>query len=60
MRVSPAGIDLVKSFESLRLEAYGCPAGDAHHRGSGSGVAGGAALAGLTRRRQAERKPLLR
>ncbi|HMD71002.1 MAG TPA: lysozyme [Bryobacteraceae bacterium] len=27
MRISPAGIDLIKSFESLRLEAYRCPAG---------------------------------
>jgi lysozyme len=27
MRVSPAGIDLIKGFESLRLEAYRCPAG---------------------------------
>jgi lysozyme len=27
MNVSPAGIDLIKSFESLQLEAYRCPAG---------------------------------
>lgn len=27
MRTGQAGIDLVKSFESLRLEAYKCPAG---------------------------------
>jgi lysozyme len=27
MRISPAGIDLIKGFESLRLEAYRCPAG---------------------------------
>jgi len=27
MRISPAGIDLIRSFESLRLEAYRCPAG---------------------------------
>jgi lysozyme len=27
MRVSPAGIDLIKAFESLRLDAYRCPAG---------------------------------
>jgi lysozyme len=27
MTCSPAGIDLIKQFESLRLEAYRCPAG---------------------------------
>lgn len=27
MRCSPAGIDLIKQFESLRLDAYLCPAG---------------------------------
>ena len=27
MRVSSAGIDLIRGFESLRLEAYRCPAG---------------------------------
>lgn len=27
MRISPNGINLIKSFESLRLEAYRCPAG---------------------------------
>ena len=27
MKISPAGIDLIKGFESLRLEAYRCPAG---------------------------------
>ena len=27
MTISPAGIDLIKRFESLRLEAYLCPAG---------------------------------
>ncbi len=27
MKVSPAGINLIKRFESLRLEAYLCPAG---------------------------------
>ncbi len=27
MQISQAGIDLIKSFESLRLEAYLCPAG---------------------------------
>ena len=27
MNASPAGIDLIKGFESLQLEAYRCPAG---------------------------------
>jgi lysozyme len=27
MRISSAGIDLIEGFESLRLEAYRCPAG---------------------------------
>jgi lysozyme len=27
MQVSPAGLDLIKRFESLRLKAYYCPAG---------------------------------
>ena len=27
MTISPAGIDLIMGFESLRLEAYRCPAG---------------------------------
>ena len=27
MKASPAGIDLIKGFESLRLDAYRCPAG---------------------------------
>lgn len=27
MTISPAGVDLIKRFESLRLEAYRCPAG---------------------------------
>src|SRR5271157_5484251 len=27
MKVSPAGIDLIKRFESLQLDAYLCPAG---------------------------------
>jgi len=27
MRISPAGIDLIKGFESLALDAYRCPAG---------------------------------
>ena len=26
-KISPAGIELIKEFESLRLEAYKCPAG---------------------------------
>lgn len=27
MRISDAGVDLIKSFEGLKLEAYKCPAG---------------------------------
>jgi lysozyme len=43
MTCGPAGVDLIKQFESLRLEAYLCPAGVwtigwGHTQGVGGGV----------------------